>query len=47
MTTFSVHAAYYAACVADFIGETTESILGTLTASPRYSSPPMTSYFGR
>jgi len=37
MTNFSVPAAYYAARVADFIGETTESILGTLTAKSAFA----------
>ncbi len=37
---FSVPAAYYAASVADFIGETTESILGTLTAKSSFAVDP-------
>ena len=40
MTSFSVPAAYYAASVADFIGETTESILGTLTAKSAFAVDP-------
>ena len=38
--TISVPAAYYAARVEDFIGETTESILGTLTARSAFTVDP-------
>ena len=40
-TILSVPAAYYAARVADFIGETTESILGTLTAKSSFAVEPL------
>lgn len=40
MPAFSVPAAYYAASVTDFIGETTEAILGTLTVKSAFAVDP-------